>query len=206
MPFNHNDHYHGQLLRQVPNGCRKALDVGCGTGEFARRLAAKGIDVDAVDASEEALETARARSADHTIDYRHADVTTIDLPGGHYDYISCLASIHHVPFETVAALREALSPNGVLAILGCYRESFPADLPVSLAAVPANAAARLAVAAWEKAGAGRTRLHGPMDAPATGPSMTLAEVRKEAARLLPGCSVRRRLFWRYLLVYRNSPI
>lgn len=33
--------------------------------------------------------------------------------------------------------------------------------------------------------------------------MTLAEVRAQAAGLLPGVTVRRLLFWRYLLVYRE---
>jgi hypothetical protein len=33
--------------------------------------------------------------------------------------------------------------------------------------------------------------------------MTLGQVREEAARLLPGCTVRRLLFWRYLLVFRR---
>jgi len=55
MPFNHNDHYHRLLLRQLPPGCRRALDVGCGTGRFARRLAQRGIQVDAIDRSPAAI-------------------------------------------------------------------------------------------------------------------------------------------------------
>lgn len=51
MPFDHNDHYHRLLLRQVPRNCGAALDVGCGTGRFARRLARLGMEVDAVDPS-----------------------------------------------------------------------------------------------------------------------------------------------------------
>lgn len=34
--------------------------------------------------------------------------------------------------------------------------------------------------------------------------MTLRRVREEASRLLPGCTVRRLLFWRYLLVFRRA--
>ncbi|MFJ7624921.1 class I SAM-dependent methyltransferase [Streptomyces sp. NPDC097595] len=63
MPFDHNDHYHRLLLRQVPRDCGAALDVGCGTGRFARRLARLGMTVDAVDPSEEAIAEARALSA-----------------------------------------------------------------------------------------------------------------------------------------------
>jgi len=94
----------------------------------------------------------------------------VALPAGRHDYISCLASIHYMPFATVATLREALAPGGVLVILGCYRQRTAADYAVVLAATPVNAAARLTVAA-----------------------------------LLPGCVVRRRLFWRYLLVFRRPP-
>ncbi|MGW2259043.1 hypothetical protein ACWEJP_04365 [Streptomyces sp. NPDC004749] len=35
------------------------------------------------------------------------------------------------------------------------------------------------------------------------PAVPLAEIRREAAVLLPGCNIRRLLFWRYLLVFRN---
>jgi hypothetical protein len=34
--------------------------------------------------------------------------------------------------------------------------------------------------------------------------MTLRQVRREAAALLPGCFVRRLLFWRYLMVFRGG--
>ncbi|HZC26790.1 MAG TPA: class I SAM-dependent methyltransferase, partial [Actinopolymorphaceae bacterium] len=105
MPFNHNDHYHGLLVRQLPPGCRTALDVGCGTGHFARRLARHRIEVDALDPSADTLKQARALSAGilapGTIRWRRADITTVDLPDASYDFISCIASIHHMPFETV---------------------------------------------------------------------------------------------------------
>ncbi|WP_188197120.1 class I SAM-dependent methyltransferase [Nonomuraea sp. SYSU D8015] len=197
MPFNHNDHYHRTLLRLVPDGCRTALDVGCGTGRFARRLAGRGIEVDAVDPAAEVIEAAVATGGGPR--FHHADITRMELPEGRYDYISCLASIHHVPFGTVAALRDALAPGGVLAILGCYPERSAVDYAWSLAAIPANAAARLAVAAAEPRG----RAAGTQ-APVKPPEMSLAEIRREAAVLLPGATIRRLLFWRYLLVYRKA--
>jgi hypothetical protein len=123
---------------------------------------------------------------------------------GRYDYIACLAGIHHVPFATVAGLRQALAPGGVLAILGCYRRRTPADHAVALAAAPVNAAARLAVAAMERA---RRRGAGDLPrAPVTPALMTLGQVRAEAAALLPGCTVRRLLLWRYLLVFHRREI
>ncbi|MFI7707654.1 class I SAM-dependent methyltransferase [Nonomuraea sp. NPDC049480] len=197
MPFNHNDHYHRTLLRLLPDGCRTALDVGCGTGRFARRLAALGIEVDAVDPAAEAIEAAVAEGGGPR--FHHADITRMELPEGRYDYVSCLASIHHVPFGTVAALRDALAPGGVLAILGCYPERSAVDYAWSLAAVPVNAAARVAVAARES----RQRPESTQ-APVKPPEMSLEEIRREADVLLPGATVRRLLFWRYLLVYRKA--
>ncbi|MFG7940510.1 class I SAM-dependent methyltransferase [Streptomyces cacaoi] len=208
MPFDHNDHYHRLLLRQVPRHCGAALDVGCGTGQFARRLAHLGIEVDAIDPSEEAIGEARTLSVRTTGDrsprFQHADVTEIELPTAHYDFISCLASIHHMPFDTVAALRAALAPGGVLVILGCYPEKAGLDRAWSLAAAPVNAVARLAVAARDtlRSVSAATRRE-EVKAPVRQPAMPLAEIRQEAAVLLPGCNIRRLLFWRYLLVFRN---
>lgn len=188
MGFDHNEHYHELLIREIPEGAKKALDVGCGTGAFARRLAGRGLEVDAIDTSalldEEGMPP--------TVRFRRCDITTAELPQRHYDVVFCLASIHHVPFATVTRLRRALVPGGRLAILGLYRESTLADRLVSLTAVPANAVARLAAV--------RTKPVGPRPAVAE-PAMTLPEIRAAAADLLPGAAIRRLLFWRYLLLF-----
>jgi SAM-dependent methyltransferase len=209
VPFAHNDHYQRLLIRQLPAGGRTALDVGCGTGRFARRLARRGYDVDAIDLSAETLATARALSAQiwaaGTIRWQRADITTVDLPDKHYDFISCVASIHHVPFETVGKLRDALTHGGVLAILGLYNEETVSDWMLSLAAVPVNAAARVAVAISDKLQpTWEGQVQRQVSAPTTNPDMTLEQIRTAAAEELPGSTIRRLLFWRYLLVYRKT--
>ncbi len=208
MPFDHNDHYHRLLLRQVPQNCGTALDVGCGTGRFARRLAGLGIEVDAIDPSAEVIGRARADSertqGAPSPRFRQVHITDVDLPKEHYGFISCLASVHHMPFGTVATLRDALAPGGVLVILGCYPEKSRLDWGWSLAAVPVNAAARLAVAAMDKLRPAASADRAQVKAPVLPPHMPLREIRREAAVLLPGCSIRRLLFWRYLLAFRSS--
>ena len=39
-PWNHNDHFHGWVLRNLPPRRRTALDVGCGTGALVATSAA----------------------------------------------------------------------------------------------------------------------------------------------------------------------
>ncbi|MFI6325081.1 class I SAM-dependent methyltransferase [Nonomuraea sp. NPDC050556] len=187
MTFNHNDHYHRLLLRQVPSGARRALDVGCGTGRFARTLAERGLEVDAIDPA--------TSGAGPGVRFLRGDAASMDLPAAHYDYISCLASLHHMPFETVTRLRASLAPGGVLVVLGCYPESTRSDYLLSLLAVPCNALMRLALS---------TRPAPEETAPVTPPKMTLPETRRAADQLLPGHTLRRLLFWRYLLIFRAT--
>ncbi|QEU92395.1 class I SAM-dependent methyltransferase [Streptomyces kanamyceticus] len=194
MPFDHNDHYHRLLLRKLPPHGRTALDIGCGTGRFARRLAERGYEVDALDPSAEVIAEAEAVGGGPR--YRQADVTALDLPEGHYDVISCLASLHHMPFDTVTRLRAALAPGGTLLVLGCYAGMTSWDVVAS----PANAAARVAVYATERLRGTHTP---PLKPPVAPPDMRLPRIRAEAARLLPGSRVRQLLFWRYLLTYHR---
>lgn len=44
-----------------------------------------------------------------------------------------------------------------------------------------------------------------MTAPTAEPGESMADVRRAAALYLPGSRIRRRLFWRYTLIYDESP-
>jgi SAM-dependent methyltransferase len=188
--FCHNDFYHPFLLRQVPPRCRRALDVGCGTGRFARLLATRAGSVDAVDRSAEMISAAQGAS---NITFLHADIQDLQL--GRYDFISCIAAIHHVPFtDTVTRLRDALTPGGVLAIIGLSRPTLP-DYVLSAIAFAPNKVRQ--VHGWLRTPS--TAPHPPIK----NPDLTLPEIRRHAANLLPGARIRRHLYWRYSLVYRN---
>ena len=60
--------------------------------------------------------------------YNRADIMDPTLELGQYDAITCVASIHHMPFvPAVERLRAQLAPGGFLLILGCYREQSSSD-------------------------------------------------------------------------------
>ncbi|MET7994331.1 class I SAM-dependent methyltransferase [Amycolatopsis sp. NPDC005232] len=202
MPFNHNHRYHPLLLSLVPPEAKRALDVGCGQGRFARRLAARGLDVDAVDMSEEMVRIAAALGSPGPgrVNARKGDIATDDLEQDAYGFISCIASLHHMPFDTVTKLRDALRPGGVLAVLGLARPSTPADYAVELAFAPVNVAARLVVAAgeWLNGGPDPTP-----NAPVEMTFPTMNQLRHQARQRLPGSTIRRLPFWRHLLTYRK---
>ncbi len=46
-----NNHYHDFLLKHVPHDCENTLEIGCGTGAFARLLAKRCKRVIALDLS-----------------------------------------------------------------------------------------------------------------------------------------------------------
>lgn len=60
IDWDHNGFYHRLLLRQLPHRCARALDVGCGAGRFATKLAGRVEHVDALDRSPVMIDAARA--------------------------------------------------------------------------------------------------------------------------------------------------
>jgi len=200
--WDHNNHYHRYLLKHAPPRCELALDIGCGTGEFTRLLAARSRRVLALDLSPEMIRVAREGSAERAnIDYHVADVMQFPLEEGAYDCIASIATWHHLPFAEIARkARRALRPGGVLLVLDLFQGT-RADRLMSALVVPVNIAMRLVRgqslrvpaeirAAWDA--------HGRHDT-----YLTLAEVRRLCAAELPGAIIRRHFFWRYSLVWRK---
>jgi 2-polyprenyl-3-methyl-5-hydroxy-6-metoxy-1,4-benzoquinol methylase len=180
------------LLRQMPTSCDSALDVGCGDGALSRQLVERCSMVIAIDANGPILQAARDRTTSPSIEYVHDDFLAHQFGDARFDFVSMVASIHHMSFG--AALEKAssmLRPGGVLAVLGVFRER-KADLPCSAVAAPINAylASRRG---WSDPGA----LIQP-------PNVTLPEIRTAATGLLPNSRIRRLLLWRYLLTWRHS--
>jgi 2-polyprenyl-3-methyl-5-hydroxy-6-metoxy-1,4-benzoquinol methylase len=98
--WDHNSHYHDFLLRQLPSHIESALDLGCGTGAFSRRLAERCNRVIGIDLSPQMIQFARERSSKYlNIQFEIADVMTQDIGHERFDCITSIATLHHLPFD-----------------------------------------------------------------------------------------------------------
>jgi SAM-dependent methyltransferase len=197
--WSHNAYYHRWLLTHLPSRVGTALDVGCGRGSLAAALARRAGAVDAVDPSPVMIEEARRRSSD--VNWILGDVLDPALPlrPAGYDVVMAVSSLHHMPLVPgLRRLAELVRPGGLLAVVGLYRAVTAADHAVDAVALPANALVGAVLAAQGRAGK-------PDEArmPVRDPDETLAEIAAAAATVTPGALVRRRLFFRYSLLWRR---
>ena len=115
--WNHNSHFHNYLLRQCPVNIRRALDIGCGLGLFAQRLAERSEVVDAIDADNIILNEASNRNAASNVHYFHAGFLKADLPEASYEAIAAIASLHHMDLEAaLTKMKALLCPSGKLIL------------------------------------------------------------------------------------------
>ncbi|MFH8338515.1 class I SAM-dependent methyltransferase [Streptomyces sp. AM6-12] len=179
------------MLAAVPPGCRTALDVGCGDGLLARKLAARAERVTAVDRSPEMLRQAREAGPPRNVTFIQADY--LDGPSlGVHDFVTAVAVVHHAPFAAaITGLTRLLAPGGRLVVVGLARNHTLLDWVISGCGLPAS---RL----YARLRGGR---RGPAGMPVRDTELHWGEVRALARRLLPGCRFRRRLLWRYVLVW-----
>ncbi len=190
--WNHNVHYQPVILRAVPPRCGRALDVGCGDGMLACRLAERCTEVTGIDRDDRmiALARERARAQPHPghLSFVAADFLAYPLAEASFDFACANTSLHHMDFAAaLTAMARVLRPGGHLAVIGLARDGSLADLVAAAPAVPVNLYYR---AVYHEGSSG---------APIKEPDMTWGQVRATANTLLPGVRYRRRLLWRYSL-------
>ncbi|HVF80147.1 MAG TPA: methyltransferase domain-containing protein [Solirubrobacteraceae bacterium] len=100
---------HRELLR----GGGRALDVACGDGRNALYLAQRGYAVDAIDASDVAVEALRAAAHERglAITPLVVDLEHEPLPSGPYDVI---VAMNFLQRDLFGPLQDALAPGGSL--------------------------------------------------------------------------------------------
>ncbi|MGW0670558.1 class I SAM-dependent methyltransferase [Streptomyces sp. NPDC002746] len=199
-PWDHNAHYHRWIMRQVPKRFGTALDIGSGGGELARLLGTRAGAVRGLDADPAIVARARALTAPAApVTFTVGDALT-DIPSGSYDVITCVAALHHLPFsDALGVFRSHLAPGGTLVVVGLARARSTGDRLLGVAAVPLNVAMALI-----KNRGRRSARPVSMTAPTRPAEMSFADIAREARQLLPGPRLRRRIFWRYTLVWHQN--
>ncbi|MGG6268695.1 class I SAM-dependent methyltransferase [Leptolyngbya sp. AN03gr2] len=196
--WDHNNHYFSFLLNQLPSSGQKALEIGCGTGEFSRVLADRGWEVCAIDLSPNMIEIARSQSSPN-IDFQVADVLKWKFPIEQFDAIVSIATLHHVPLELLLPkIKAALKPSGKLVILDLV-EPEGVDRLIDIVAVPVNwVYENLKNREIERS---REAIEAMREHLRTDQYLTSSQAKKMYSRFLKNVRIRRHLFWRYSAVW-----
>ncbi|MFC9440022.1 class I SAM-dependent methyltransferase [Nocardia sp. NPDC057030] len=207
--WDHNSFYHRFLLRQLPDRCARVLDVGCGAGGFAVELARRAEQVDAIDRSPAMIDAAK-QAAPGNVTCILGDVLEQPLPAGSYAAIVSISTLHHMPLdEVLPVLAGALRPGGVLAVVALPRADLTREWPIELVAAIGHRILGIVFAGLREFGRGDWHALEPShDAMPVvlDPPLTTRQVRERAVALLPGARVRRRVFWRYSLVWHKPVV
>jgi ubiquinone/menaquinone biosynthesis C-methylase UbiE len=207
LVWDHNAYYQRLLLKQLPRRCGRVLDVGCGAGAFAARLAERAAHVDAVDESAAMIAAAEQRTPAN-VTCILADVMKLPLPAAHYDAIVSITALHHVPLgDALRHLAPALRPGGVLTAVVLPRSDLPREILTETVAAEANRVFGALFAVLRATGGGSWyRLEPTHEAmpKVVDPPLTTRQARAVVAAALPCGRVRRLLFWRYLLLWRRT--
>ncbi|WP_194897716.1 class I SAM-dependent methyltransferase [Catenulispora pinisilvae] len=193
--WNLNVAHHARILRAMPPNCRSALDVGCGDGLLAQKLAARAKWVVALDASPEMADQARRRTAGLDVEVVEADflaaVRDGVLPRRSFSFVTSVAALHHMDPETaLQTMASLLEPGGRLAVAGLAMSRSALDWLIAAAQMPLVQTIRLAHGGTS----------GPDGMPVSFdaiPSWTQA--RTAALEALPGARWHRTLQLRYLI-------
>ena len=120
---------HAMLLEEVaPLPPGRVLDVGCGTGELADRLADRGWEVVGLDLCESMLRRANGKLNGNAgrVRLTVADSECLPFHAGAFDVVTCANSFHHYPDQegVVRELYRVLRPGGRLLLLDGWSDHF----------------------------------------------------------------------------------
>lgn len=192
--WNHNTAYHPWLVAIAAEHRGNVLDIGCGDGLLAQRLAPVSRSVTGIDTDPAAI----ARAADRLAPLRHVTVSQADFQdyqagARRFDLITFVASLHHMDLRaSLVKARDLLTPTGEIAAVGCSANKTVRDWVWSAMCVPA---ARIGSLLHSE-----TRNIGVV---VTDPQEGLDDIRGTVDEVLPGASVRRALYYRYLVRWRR---
>lgn len=207
-PWSHNEHFHGWILRNLPARRRAALDIGCGRGVLAGKLAPHFTRVTGIDADAGMAATASARLAsDPRVVIRRCGFGEFAAAAGdgEADLITMVAVLHHLDLDdALARIPALLAPGGRLLVVGLARVDSLPDLAVDLVSAAANPVMGM-IRHPRPASPAQGPAAGQPAMPVRDPDTTLAQVAAAARARLPGAIIRRHLFFRYTLRWDKPP-
>ena len=199
-PWNHNIAYFPFILGVIGEKPRRnALDVGSGDGMLAAQIAGIVPRVVGLDINAHQVDVAAATYGDVpglTFELGNLlDATPEGAPfdGAPFDAVTISATIHHLELApALERLKLLTAPGGTLIVVGLALDGTFGDFLISAATAPIVRLAR-AVRGWHEHNAPK---HNPRDSWST--------VRGVSRDILPGSVFKRRLYWRYTLVWNNT--
>ena len=201
-PWNHNEHFHGWILRNLPARRHAAVDIGCGKGVLAGKLAPHFTRVTGIDRDDHMAAAASAYLRGlPQVSIRRGDFSDFSSTArdGGADLITMVAVLHHLDLdEALARIPRLLAPGGRLLVVGLARADSLADLAFDVVSGAANPV----IGMLRHPRPARLQQRTPDGQPAMpmmDPATTFAQITKAARARLPDSSVRRRLFFRYTL-------
>ncbi len=116
VPYNERPYGGHERLLTLAGSPRHVLDVGCSSGDLARRLVERGASVIGIDTDEQAAAEARAVCEQVLV----GDVETMELPfpDESFDVVLCGDLIEHLrnPERFLSRVRPLLRPGGRLVL------------------------------------------------------------------------------------------
>lgn len=202
--WDHNRRYSKLMLKEMgDNTLDKVLDIGCGTGEFTKKVAAKSKSVIGIDISPQMIEEAKHRHPSDKIKYVMQDFDLMQ-EDEQYDCIVSIATFHHLSLKiALPKVKRLLKPNGVLIVLDLYDRKGIIDIFLDIIAVPVSyimkknmdgsqKTSQEEIEAWKE--------HMYLDK-----YTKIKDLRNTYSHYLgKDVRIRRLIFWRYIAVYRKT--
>jgi SAM-dependent methyltransferase len=205
-PWNHNEHFHGWILRNLPARRRTAIDIGCGKGVLAGKLATRFAQVTGIDRNEGMTAAASARLRDFPqVSIERGDFADFSPAAGDggADLITMVAVLHHLDLDdTLARIPRLVAPGGRLLVVGLARADSLADLAFDVVSGAANPVMGM-IKHPQPVRLPQPTLDEQPVVPMMDPATSLVEIAKAAREHLRGSTVRRRLFFRYTLCWEK---